>query len=498
MVEAHRLVTLIGPGGVGKTRLLGEIGLRLRAARPDRPVVMCELATASDESAVDVVAAALGDRRPPRCRARRAGGRPCSADTEIVLLLDNCEHVLDPIAELVERLLATCPSVTVVATSRERLRVPGEQLCTVPTLPATPRTLRPCSCSSSGPAPWRPASIPIRGELAVVAEIVRRLDGLPLAIELAAARLHTLDVAEVAAGLDHRFLLLSSGYRTSARHGSLQRGGLVVVRAARRDRCDGPSPTCRSSPGPFTAADAAAVCGVDAATATVGPGPAGRALARDAGAPTGATCCWRRSGRSAPSSSPPTDGPTSRASATLVTTSSGSRPPTPAGGAGRPRRRHRDRCRAPGAAHRARLAARPRRGRARRPSGQLAPRLRPPATAARRLAWAERVTDADPDDRSPSAPVVWAVSAYAAWMAGDVDGGRRRAPPGPSTLSERGRPRARRRRCCMLAGNYELFEGRLDEAATWYRRARARGRSTIPPSALLAARTELLAARLRR
>ena len=138
------------------------------------------------------------------------------------MLLDNCEHVLDPVAALVERLLATCPNVTVVATSRERLRVPAEQLCVVPTLAHVGRRRSGrAAVRRAGAAPWRRASIPAPDELAVIAEIVRRLDGLPLAIELAAARLHTLDVAEVAAGLDRRFLLLSSGYRTSSRHGSL-------------------------------------------------------------------------------------------------------------------------------------------------------------------------------------------------------------------------------------------------------------------------------------
>ena len=126
-------MTLLGPGGVGKTRMLGEIGRRLRAERPDRPVVMCELATADEESVVDVVAAALGiEGRPDVGLADRVAA--VLGDTEIALLLDNCEHVLGPVAELVERLLATCPNVRLVATSRERLRVAGEQLCIVPTL----------------------------------------------------------------------------------------------------------------------------------------------------------------------------------------------------------------------------------------------------------------------------------------------------------------------------------------------------------------------------
>ena len=108
------------------------------------------------------------------------------------------------------------------------------------------------------PASWRS-----------IAEIVRRLDGLPLAIELAAARLHTLDVAEVAAGLDHRFALLSSGYRTSSRHGSLSAAvswsfGLLDERLQRTFA------DLSVFAGSFTAADAAAVCGVDAEAAAAG------------------------------------------------------------------------------------------------------------------------------------------------------------------------------------------------------------------------------------
>ena len=95
MIDDHRLVTLVGPGGVGKTRLLVELGRRLDAARAERPVVLCELATATEESAVDVVAAALEiDGRPTVGLAARVA--TVIADTAIVLLLDNCEHVLDP------------------------------------------------------------------------------------------------------------------------------------------------------------------------------------------------------------------------------------------------------------------------------------------------------------------------------------------------------------------------------------------------------------------
>ena len=160
IVAAHRLVTLLGPGGVGKTRMLGEIGRRLRAERPDRPVVMCELATADEESVVDVVAAALGiEGRPDVGLADRVAA--VLGDTEIAVLLDNCEHVLDPVAALVERLLATCPNVTVgddepgAAAGRRRAAVHRADAGA-----PRPTTLQRCSCSSSGRAPWRRASIP--------------------------------------------------------------------------------------------------------------------------------------------------------------------------------------------------------------------------------------------------------------------------------------------------------------------------------------------------
>src|SRR5262245_4294074 len=132
-VGDHRLVTLVGPSGVGKTRLLVELGRRLLAGRPSRPVVLCELASSTEESAVDAVAAALAiEGRPAGGLAERVA--TVLADTELVLLLDNCEHVLDAVAGLVDRLLAGCPHVLAVATSQERLRVAGEHVRRVPPL----------------------------------------------------------------------------------------------------------------------------------------------------------------------------------------------------------------------------------------------------------------------------------------------------------------------------------------------------------------------------
>ena len=262
MVETHRLVTLVGPGGVGKTRLVGEVGLALRAARPDRPIVLSELATANAQSAVDVVAAALAiEGRPGIGLAERIAA--VVGDTELVVLLDNCEHVLDPIAALVELLLISCRQVRVVTTSRERLRLPAEALCTVPTLPCDDHDAPAVRLFVDRARAVAPDFDPDPDELAVVGDIVRRLDGLPLAIELAAARLHTLDVEEVADGLDRRFDLLTSGRRTSERHGSLY-GAISWSFSLLDTRGQRAFADLASFAGPFTVADAAAVCGVDA------------------------------------------------------------------------------------------------------------------------------------------------------------------------------------------------------------------------------------------
>ena len=324
---------------------------------PIGPVVMGELATATEESAIDVVAASLAiEGRPDVGLAERVGA--VLADIEMVLLLDNCEHVLEPIANMVEHLLARCPRVTVVATSRERLRVPAEQLCAVPTLPTS---------ADDGPAvrlfverarAVAPSFDPDPEEQAVIAEVVRRLDGLPLAIELAAARLHTLDVAEVAAGLDHRFQLLSSGYRTSSRHGSLS-AAVSWSYGLLEDSLQRTFADLSVFAGSFTVVDAAAICGMDAAAMTLAldqlverslvmraPDRRYGLLETLAGVRRRAAG-RRREGR-----------PGRRASCSaLRRMGRGRRPP-----AERLRARHDggDRRRAPGTAHGARLAARPR------------------------------------------------------------------------------------------------------------------------------------------
>ncbi|MFZ3570892.1 AfsR/SARP family transcriptional regulator [Streptomyces sp. BH097] len=222
-----RLVTLLGPGGAGKTRLSQEAAEGLGAV-PDG-VWVAELAPVGDPSAVpEAVVSALGARETVlrgagaeelRVAGERQGDDPLvrivehCEDRRLLLILDNCEHVIDAAAALAEYLLAHCPGVTILATSREPLGVPGESLYPVEPLPE-PYALR---LFGERGAAVRPGFTVEQSEetAAAVGEICRRLDGLPLAIELAAARLRMLTPRQIADRLDDRFRLLTSGARTA-------------------------------------------------------------------------------------------------------------------------------------------------------------------------------------------------------------------------------------------------------------------------------------------
>ncbi|MFE2642243.1 BTAD domain-containing putative transcriptional regulator [Streptomyces nigra] len=225
-LAAARLVTLLGPGGAGKTRLSQEAAESVRDGAPDG-VWLAELAPVDDPQAVpEAVLTALGARETvlygAGAEAMRAGTErhddpvdrlsEYCAKRRMLLILDNCEHVVDAAARLVERLLERCPGLTVLATSREPLGVPGEVLRPVEPLPE-PFALR---LLADRGAAARPGFRPEADEetAAACAEICRRLDGLPLAIELAAARLRVLTPRQIADRLDDRFRLLTSGSRT--------------------------------------------------------------------------------------------------------------------------------------------------------------------------------------------------------------------------------------------------------------------------------------------
>src|SRR5262249_54193464 len=230
LVAAHRLVTLIGAGGIGETRLGGEVARDLLPKFVDG-VWVAELAPLSDAQLVPAtVATALGLELPAgRVSAKRVAA--ALASKRVLLVLDNCEHLIEAAASLAEVLLRSTPA-TVMVTSREPLRAEGECVYRVPPLdvPAEgvedmeqllgPRAVRLFVARTRAAEPHFSASLRIAS---VIAALCRRLDGIPLAIELAAARAAALGVEGLAARLDDRFDVLTGGRRTALpRHQTLR------------------------------------------------------------------------------------------------------------------------------------------------------------------------------------------------------------------------------------------------------------------------------------
>jgi non-specific serine/threonine protein kinase len=235
---AARLVTLTGPPGIGKTRLALAVAASLVEAFPGG-VWLVELAALADAALVpQAVAAALGVREEP--------GRPPLATLvgalrprHLLLVLDNCEHLVEACARLAEALLAACPRVQVLATSREALGIAGEVPFRVPPLALPPRGAGAPVGAVGGPAGPLPAEALTQWEAAqlfvgraqtlvpgfavtaqnagAIAQLCHRLDGIPLAIELAAARVRLLSVEQLLARVEDRFRLLTGGSRTAQR-----------------------------------------------------------------------------------------------------------------------------------------------------------------------------------------------------------------------------------------------------------------------------------------
>ncbi|MGD1109744.1 MAG: recombinase family protein [Mycobacterium sp.] len=222
-VKAHRLVTLTGVGGVGKTRLALEVAARRADEFPDG-VWFFELAAVTDPAAVpDAVAAVLGITQQPGKTVTESVASALEGRLRL-LVFDNCEHVVDSVADLVEAILAASPTVTILATSREGVGVSQEQLWRVPSLDVNAGTEsaavnlfvdRAHSVVSD-------FSLAQPGEADAVVEICRRLDGIPLAIELAASRMASMTVGEVRDRLDQRFRLLVGSRRGLERHQTLR------------------------------------------------------------------------------------------------------------------------------------------------------------------------------------------------------------------------------------------------------------------------------------
>jgi predicted ATPase len=222
-VKAHRLVTLTGVGGVGKTRLALEVAGRLVDEFPDG-VWFFELAAVTDPAAVpDAVVAVLGITQQPGKTVTESVASALEGRSRL-LVFDNCEHVVDSVADLVEAILAASATVTILATSREGLGVSEEQLWRVPSLDVNAGTEsaavnlfvdRAHSVVSE-------FSLAQPGEADAVVEICRRLDGIPLAIELAASRMASMTASEVRDRLDQRFRLLVGSRRGLERHHTLR------------------------------------------------------------------------------------------------------------------------------------------------------------------------------------------------------------------------------------------------------------------------------------
>ena len=275
LLDQYRLVTVTGAGGAGKTRLAGEVAKRV-AGRFADGAWLVELAAVRDPAQVPAaVAAALGirDRQGVAAADALAGAL---ARQQLLLVLDNCEHVIGAAAVLCASLLLACDDVRVLATSREPLRVAGEARYRLAplTLPDPDNPADPDGSEAvalfADRARRADASFALDGETApVVARLMARLDGMPLAIELAAARVEALGVAQLLNRIDDRFTLLEAGDRLAA--GRQQSLAATVEWSYRL--LDGRERRVFRAvsvfPGPFTLEGAEAVAGAGAGPAVL-------------------------------------------------------------------------------------------------------------------------------------------------------------------------------------------------------------------------------------
>jgi predicted ATPase len=220
LLKAHQLVTLTGVGGVGKTRLALEVGTRLADNFSDG-IWVFELAAVGDPAAVpDAVASVLGIIQQPGMSVADSVAAASEGRSRL-LIFDNCEHVLDAAAEIIEAILARSDTVRIIATSREGLRVEDEQLWQVPSLDTDSGLGSSAASLFVDRAQAIARGISLTPHNAVL-EICQRLDGIPLAIELAASRLLSMSVTEVRDHLDDRFRLLVGSRRGLERHQTLR------------------------------------------------------------------------------------------------------------------------------------------------------------------------------------------------------------------------------------------------------------------------------------
>jgi predicted ATPase/DNA-binding SARP family transcriptional activator len=235
LITEHRLTTLVGPGGSGKTRLATETSRTLIGDLPDGAWLVELAAIGADGDVAQATLAGLGLRDALLGTAPSAdpvdGLIAAIREREALLILDNCEHVIESAAKFAHRLLGECQRLRILTTSREPLGITGEALWLVEPLALPEEDASPGEIESSPAVQMlRDRAAAVRRDLAVDARslptmvrICRALDGMPLAIELAAARLRTMSLDQLANGLDDRFRLLTGGSRTALpRHKTLR------------------------------------------------------------------------------------------------------------------------------------------------------------------------------------------------------------------------------------------------------------------------------------
>jgi predicted ATPase/class 3 adenylate cyclase len=217
----RRVVTLVGVGGAGKTRLSIEAAVAAAPVFPDG-CWFVELATVADAGAVEFAFAAGLGLKAAREGAVISGIVSALKRKRLLIVVDNCEHVLSAAAEAIETIVRACPTVTILATSREPLMVTGERLVPVPSLPLADAERLFIERARSE----APDLVIDDVQSAAITELCERLDRLPLAIELAASRVRALSPVELAADLDQRFRLLIGGRRTRIERHQTMRGTL--------------------------------------------------------------------------------------------------------------------------------------------------------------------------------------------------------------------------------------------------------------------------------